>query len=371
MPTASNDTSPGTSSRAERFAAAAAGARRMLGHQVGTPGEALATVAESVDPTADWDMYGEGCLIAELESRVAELLGKPAVVFFPSGVMAQQAALRCWTDRSGSRRVAIPDLSHLLRHELDGPALLHDLRYERLGAGRQLPTVDQLDAIPGRLGAALLELPLREAGFVLPTFAELVEFSKHCRDRAVPLHLDGARLWESTPHLGRSLADVAALADSVYVSFYKGLGAFAGAALAGPEDLVAEARQWRRRLGGTLYGMTAYAASALAGLDEHLPRMAEYHDRAVELAALLSERGFRVIPDPPHTREFVVYAPGAPEALNEKVIQRLERDRVVSVRSWTGADVPGWSWTEVSVGSATMQWSAGEVVDALASVLEG
>lgn len=352
----------------DRFTAALPTARRMLGHDFRTPSEALAAVAQCVDADTAWDWYGAGGLVGKLESRVAGLLGKPAVAFFPSGVMAQQAALRCWTDRSGSRRVAIPDLSHLLRHELDGPALLHDLHYERLGSGRELPTVAHLDAIPGTLGAVLLELPLREAGFVLPTPADLTEFSARCRDRGVPLHLDGARLWDSTPHLGVSLADVAAPADSVYVSFYKGLGAFAGAALAGPEDLVAEARQWRRRLGGTLYGMTAYAASALAGLDEHLPRMAEYHDRAVEIATLLNERGVRVIPHPPHTREFVVYAPGDPEPLREKVIQRLESDGLLGVRDWMRADVPGWSWTEIAVGSATMRWTAQEVADVIASV---
>lgn len=371
MPVASNDTTTDVSSRAARFAAAAPGARRMLGHQIRTPSEALTAVAENIDPNTDWDVYGAGGLVAELESRVAELLGKPAVAFFPSGVMAQQAALRCWTDRSGSRRVAIPDLSHLLRHELDGPALLHDLRYERLGTGRQLPAVAHLDAIPGPLGAVLLELPLREAGFVLPTFAELAELSTRCRDRGAPLHLDGARLWDATPHLGASLDEVAALADSVYVSFYKGLGGLAGAALAGPEDLVAEARHWRRRLGGTLYGMTTYAASALAGLDEHLPRMAEYHDRAVEIAALLGERGFRVTPNPPHTREFVVYAQAEPDVLGENVIRLMEREQVLTARNWMDADVPGWSWTEVGVGSATMLWSAREVADALASVIEG
>lgn len=368
MPAASTDTPPDASSRAARFAAALPGARRMLGHEFRTPSESLAAVAQVVESTTAWDSYGDGGLVADLESRVADLLDKPAVAFFPSGVMAQQAALRCWTDRSRSRRVAIPELSHLLRHELDGPALLHDLRYERLGTGRQLPTIAHLDAIPGPLGAVLVELPLREAGFVLPTFEELAEFSARCRDRGAPLHLDGARLWESTPHLGKSPAEVAALADSVYVSFYKGLGAFAGAALAGPEDIVAEARQWRRRLGGTLYGMTAYAASALAGLDEHLPRMTEYHDRAVEIAALLDARGVRVIPNPPQTREFVIYAQGAPEALRENVVQRLERDHVIAVRDWSPADVPGWSWTEVSVGSATMRWTAQEVADVIASV---
>ncbi|RNI20473.1 threonine aldolase family protein [Flexivirga caeni] len=366
---AADDTPTDSTTLDARFATAARGARRMLGHDIRTPKEALAAVADGIASTNDWDRYGDGGLVAELESRVATILGTPAVTFFPSGIMAQQAALRCWVDQSGTRRVAIPELSHLLRHELDGPALLHDLRCERLGTGRQVPTVAQLDAIPGPLGAVLLELPLREAGFVLPTFGELRDFSARCRDRGVPLHLDGARLWDSTPHLGASPQEVTALADSVYVSFYKGLGALAGAALAGPEDLVAEANQWRRRLGGTLYGMTAYAASAIAGLDEHLPRMSEYHDRAVEIAALLREGGVAVVPEQPHTREFVVYAPGTPDSLREKVVQLAEREGVIAVQNWARADVPGWSWAEVSVGSATMRWTAQEVAVALTSVV--
>lgn len=370
MPTPT-DASTDPSSFAARFAAAAPRARRMFGHHPATPRDALAAVAKDVDPAADWDRYGEGGLVTELESRVAGLLGMPAVAFFPSGVMAQQAALRCWTDRSGSRRVAIPDLSHLRRHELDGPELLHDLRYEVLGTGHELPTVAHLDAIPGPLGAAMLELPLREAGFVLPTLAELTAFGERCRERDVPFHLDGARLWDSTPHLGATLAEVAALADSVYVSFYKGLGGFAGAALAGPDDLIGEARQWRRRLGGTIYGMTADAASALAGLDEHLPRMAEYHDRASEIAALLTQHGLRTTPGTPHTREFVLHAEGDPNTLAENTLRLLEDEHVLTARGWRPADVPGWSWTELSVGSATMDWTAQEVADALASIVGG
>ncbi|HQR81052.1 MAG TPA: beta-eliminating lyase-related protein, partial [Actinomycetota bacterium] len=71
--------------------------------------------------TRDWDHYGEGGPVAELETRVANLVGKPAAAMFPSGVMAQQAMLRVWCEQRGSSRVALPDLSHLLRHELDGP----------------------------------------------------------------------------------------------------------------------------------------------------------------------------------------------------------------------------------------------------------
>ena len=93
---------------------------------------------------------------------------------FPSGVMAQQATLRAWCDRSGSRRVALPDLSHLLHHEQDGPRRVLGLDLEWLTTGRETPTAAALAKVGGRLGAAMVELPLRDAGCLLPTWDELV-----------------------------------------------------------------------------------------------------------------------------------------------------------------------------------------------------
>ena len=125
---------------------------------------------------------------------------------FPSGVMAQQSMLRVWCDARGSRRVALPALSHLVQHEIDGPRLLHGFEFDLLTDGPTVPQVEHLAAIRGRLGAALLELPLRDAGHLLPSWDELVAFSRACRERGVPLHLDGARIWESAPYLGHAPA---------------------------------------------------------------------------------------------------------------------------------------------------------------------
>ena len=152
-----------------------------------------------------------------------------------------------------------------------------------------------------------LELPLRDAGFVLPTWDELVLFAEACAARGVPLHLDGARLWESTPYLGHSLAEVAELATTVYVSFYKGLGGLSGAAVAGPVDVIAEVRRWQRRLGGNPYTLFPYAVSAREGLRSVLPLMGDLRDRAVELAVALA--GHRV--------------PGLPGAAAHELVPRL------------------------------------------------
>jgi threonine aldolase len=355
--------------RARRFREASTrAARRLFGGVRRTPAEELRSIADeaaALDDADAWDRYGELGPVEVLEHKVCELLGKPAAAIFPSGIMAQQSVLRALCDERATRRIALPGLSHLLVHELDGPQLLHGFSYERLGVGASLPSPSSLMKIPGRLGAVLLELPLRDGGYLLPTWEELSDLSRACRDVGVPLHFDGARLWESQPHLGHGLADIAELADTVYVSFYKGLSGLAGAAVAGPEHVISAARQWRTRLGGTLVSLLPYAVSALRGLREELPLVPDYYARALELADALPSRGFRVFPEPPHTNAFRLFAPGHYAELNEKTIAVMEREHTALTPPWGPADVPGWSWTELTVGPATMGWSVEEAADAL------
>ncbi|GAB2668599.1 threonine aldolase family protein [Kribbella swartbergensis] len=326
----------------------------------------LAEVAGEDKP----DVYGSGGDVAALEQEVAELLGKPAAVFMPTGIMAQQSVLRVYADRAGTSRVAVHGLAHLLVHELNALEEVHGLRVERLTSEPRQPRPDELTAIPGKLAAVTLELPLREAGFVLPTWDELVVFAESCAERGVRLHLDGARLWESTPYLDHTLAEIAALASSVYVSFYKVLGGLSGAALAGPEDVITEVRRWQRRLGGNLFTLFPYAVSAREGLKTVLPLMGDLYERAVELSMALQSEGFRVFPEPPHTNSFRVYAPRAAEAIDRAAIERMERTREAICQPWQPADVPGWSWVELVVTPNTLDWQVDEVAKAYGELLE-
>jgi threonine aldolase len=344
-------------------------------HPVSPQDELRAIVAEldTYDGAqTTWDRYGEGGPVAALESQVAALLGKPAAVMFPSGIMAQQSVLRVWSDRVGSRRIAIPQVSHLLLHEQDGPRVLNGFEWALLTNGPVVPTAEHLAAIPGGLGAAVLELPLRDGGYLLPSWEELEAFSIACADRGVPLHLDGARIWESAPHLGHTPAEIAALADTVYVSVYKGLRGLAGAVVAGPEDVIAEVRLWRSRHGGTLWTMLPYAVSALRGLREELPRMAEYHQRALLMAELLAAKGIRTFPVVPHCNAFRLFVEAPGDDMSERVVHAMEHEHLgVTPLGQDSADVPGWSWTEFTVGPATMQWSPERAVHVLARVLLG
>lgn len=369
-----------TLTHAERARAAMPSVTRWLtGRAPSTPEHELRDLADVVasssggdgEELSRWDRYGEHGPVAVLEGRLAELLGKPAAALFPSGVMAQQSILRVWCDASASRRVALPSLSHLLRNEEDGPRLLHGFDFALLTDGPRVPLAVDLTTIHGHLGAALLELPLRDAGFILPSWEELVAFSDACRARGVPLHLDGARLWESASHLEHSPAEIADLADSVYVSMYKGLGGLAGAAVAGPPEQVAQARTWRTRMGGTLFSLMPYAVAALRGLDTELPRMAEYHECAVALAERLAVHGIRTTPSPPQSNSFRIHVERWVDDVEERRVTAMEREHLALTSGWVASEVPGWSWAEIVVGPSTTQWDVDEAVESLLRVFLG
>jgi threonine aldolase len=334
-----------------------------------SPGEAFADLARSCAELGieEWDVYGETGPVGRLESELVELFGVEAAAFFPSGIMAQEVALRVHGDRAGVRRVALPDLSHLLLHEEDGPRLLHGLEISLLTQGFQTPAARHLKAIPGRLGAVLVELPLREAGCLLPTWDDLAELSQACRDRGVALHFDGARIWESQPWFGRPLSEIAALADSMYVSFYKGLGGMAGAALLGPADFIAEARLWRRRQGGTVYHLTAEAVSALVGLRDQLPLVADMVAWARAFAAELPSF-ITVHPGVPHANQFFVYGAGDADAVNERLLALIEEHRI-GLPAWRAAQEPGRITAEFAVSRAALKLDPAEMAALVASAI--
>jgi threonine aldolase len=343
----------------------------VFGHPIEKPGATLRRLADIADELeVRWDSYGARGPVAVLEDQVADLFGRPAA-FFPSGVMAQQSALRVWCDRTGTRRVAMPDLSHLLVHEMDGPRRLHGFEVEHLTRGPEAATAESLRAVVGTLGAVLVELPLRDAGCRLPTWEELVELSESARDRGVALHVDGARIWESQPRWGKPFPEIAALTDSMYVSFYKGLRGLAGAALVGPDDFLAEARVWRTRMGGTLYRSTPEALAALAGLRDLLPRMEECYAWAQVLAAELAELGITPNPSEPHTPTFLLHAAGDEDEVNQRLLAVIERERLQVCGPWWAAREPGRVTTEVVVSTPALAHDPAHVATLLAEVVTG
>ena len=353
MPTEPATTDTSTLSEDERRAVYSRCERFLGGHGPSRPHAMLAALAAATDPDEQADRYGEGELIEQFEREVADLLCKEAAVFMPSGTMAQQIALRIWSERKQCRTVAFHPTCHLEIHEQKGYQALHGLRGRLIGNAHQVITLDDVKAIHEPLAALLLELPQREIGGQLPGWDDLEAQSAWAREHNIAMHMDGARLWESGPYYGRSYAEIAALFDTVYVSFYKGIGGIAGAALAGPADFIAEARVWQRRHGGNLVQLYPYIIAAREGLRLRLPRFAGYHERAVRIAqALTAVPGILVKPNPPQTNMMHIYLRGEPERLKASALT-IAREESVALFAWLApTDLPDYWMFELSVGDA-------------------
>ena len=337
--------------------------RSFRGHGKQTAASMLATIPAD---TA-LDTYGDGGVVADLEAEICRLLDKQAAVFLPSGTMAQQAVLRVHADARGRRTVVFHPMCHLEQHEEQGYQRLHGLIGRPAGNRDRLMTLEDLTAIHEDPAALLIELPQRDIGGQQPAFDDLIAHVAWAGERGAAAHLDGARLWESAAGYERPPAEIAALFDTVYVSFYKGVGALPGCCVAGPEHIVAQVREWRRRMGGTLHGLWPNAASALACLAVRLPRFPAYLEHARAIAAALADvPGVTVIPDPPQVPMLHLLLHVSKEDF-AAATRRLAKDQGIWVppTCMPSAD-PSVQRIELSVGDGTMEFQPPELAEIFA-----
>jgi threonine aldolase len=332
------------------------------------PAETFRALAERAG--SKMDVYGGGDSVKRLESRVAGLLGKEAAVLFPSGTMAQQVALRIWCDRSGCTTVGFHPQCHVDVHEERGYEHLHGLHARPIGERDRLVARADLDEVSEPLGALLLELPQRDLGGQLPMWRDLRAQTTWARRRGVALHLDGARLWQCGPFYRRPLREIAALFDTVYVSLYKDLGALGGCVLAGPEDVIAEARVWRVRHGGRLSTYEPMALSAERGLDELLPRMPSFVRKAREIGVALARvDGVDVVPDPPQAAMLHVHVRGELERVLDALYEIAKERRTLIAGFFAPTQVTQVQRTEITVGPASLDVPTGEIAELYAELV--
>ena len=329
------------------------------------PASVLAKLSARVDPGES-----EGDAVTRLEERLAELLGKPAAVMFPTGTMAQQVAMRVHADRRGIRTVAFHPQCHLEVHERKGYTVVHGLSAALVGSPFSLIALSDLAELTEPIAALLLELPQRDLGGQLPAWADLVTQTEWAHGRGAATHMDGARLWEAQPFYGRPHAEIAALFDSVYVSLYKGLMGISGSILAGQKDFIEHARVWRDRLGGDMARCWPLAISAERGLDELLPRMPEFAERARKLASLLgSLPGVHVVPDPPQTPMFHLHLDAAPEAVTEAARQLRDDGPLAPPRYARPSSSPRHCSFEITVSEQLDETTDTEIGDLIAELM--
>lgn len=325
---------------------------RLTGHVPLSMAEQLEAIRVEALTYEQQDRYGGGELIDSFTNDMAELLGKPAAVFLPSGTMAQTIALRVWADRAKTNHVGFHATSHLELHERSGYEALYGLRATLLGDRGATVSLNDLIAVGQPMAAVLLELPMREIGGQLPSWKALEAQSIWARENSTALHMDGARLWQCTPHYDRPMADIANLFDSVYLSFYKDIGGIAGSVLAGPEDFIEEAKVWIHRAGGNLFSLFPYVLAARAGIARNLAQLPVAVEDAAWLAREFNQlEGISTRPVLPPTNLFHLILPETPEQLLIKACDWVEKTGVM-VMPMPRENPAGGSIIEFNIGSA-------------------
>lgn len=245
------------------------------------------------------DVLGDDPTINRLQERVADLLGKEAALYVPSGTMGNQLALKVHT-RPGDQLI-LEDGAHIYRYEAGGPGALSGLLTTCIDApGGQISwgmirtrlNPDDVHSAPPSL-VCLENTHNRKGGRILAQ--ELIEeIGREAHAAGLKVHLDGARLWHTHVATGTPLDRLCAPVDSVSVCFSKGLGAPVGSVLAGPRDFIVQAHRYRKMWGGGMRQAGILAEGCLYALDNHLQRLAEDHEHARLLSTGLDHPALKV-----------------------------------------------------------------------------
>jgi threonine aldolase len=246
------------------------------------------------------DVLGDDPTVLALEQRIAEIMGKPAALFVPSGTMANQTAIRAHTEH-GDEVIAHED-SHILHYETGAPAALSGVMSREARGERGLFDVNEVNRlfrpespITPRSKLLVLENTQNRGGGAVWPLDQFARVAQRGRDLGLKVHLDGARIWNASAATGIAPADYAKHVDSVACCFSKGLGAPVGSAVLGEPAFIARCKRFRKMFGGAMRQAGLLAAAALHALDHHRERLTEDHTHARLLAgAVMQTAGLRM-----------------------------------------------------------------------------
>ncbi|HZI19061.1 MAG TPA: GntG family PLP-dependent aldolase [Pyrinomonadaceae bacterium] len=267
------------------------------------------------------DVYGEDPTVNRLQERAAEIFGKEAALFVPTGSMGNQIAVKLHT-RPG-QEVVIEERGHIYNYEMAAMSAIAGVlaRPVRSADGSGILTWGEIaQAVHANdapyyvapTGLVALENSHNLAGGTVMTRERTEEICDRAHAAGLRVHLDGARVFNAAAALGATVAELSRPADSVMFCLSKGLGAPVGSILLGGRDFIHEARAWRKLLGGGMRQAGVIAAAGLVALEETPPRLAEDHANARRLAEGLAEiRGVRVDPERVRTNIVVFDLDGA------------------------------------------------------------
>lgn len=297
------------------------------------------------------DVFGEDPTANRLHERVAEILGKEAALFVPSGTMGNQVCIAAQTHPGDE--VLLDENAHIFNYEGGAPGLLAGVQLRTLAGDRGRLNAAQIISaarggashLPPTVMVALENTHNRAGGSVYDV-SELKKIRDAATQKNLIVHLDGARIWNAAIASGCRESDIAQYADSVSVCFSKGLGAPVGSAVAGSREFIRRAHRFRKLFGGGMRQVGILAAAALYALDHHRERLAEDHAKAAELTRLVMDSGMMVVEQPVQTNILMVTLVDGTVSAPE-LAERCKRDGVLffpegarRLRLVTHLDVP-------------------------------
>ena len=244
------------------------------------------------------DVYKEDPTVNKLEQRIAEMFGMDSALYFPTGSMTNQAAIKIHT-QPGEQLIA-DKYAHIYNYEGGGVSFNSGVSCKLIDGNRGLITAAQVEESinpPDFYHSPLttlvcLENTTNKGGGACYDLDEIVKIKEVCNTHGLGLHLDGARLWNALVATGQTASAYGELFDTISVCLSKGLGAPMGSVLVGKQQFMNKAMRVRKVLGGGMRQVGFMAAAGLYGLDHHIDRMDDDHSKAKEIAVLLESLSY-------------------------------------------------------------------------------
>lgn len=285
------------------------------------------------------DVYGEDPTVNLLQERAAEMFGKQAALFVPTGSMGNQIAVKLHT-RSGDE-IIIEERGHIFNYELGAPSLIAGVvvRAVRSRSPTGMLTWDEIAAAlrinqvyyVSPTGLICLENTHNFGGGSVMSAAETAEICERAHALDLPVHLDGARIFNAATALNETVADLSKHCDSVQFCLSKALGAPVGSMLLGEKDFIAEARVWRKRLGGGMRQVGVLAAAGLVALEETPKLLHIDHENARALAeGAANLKGVSIDAEKVVTN-IVIFDVAASGKTSAEIVARLKEEEILAI----------------------------------------
>lgn len=285
------------------------------------------------------DVYSEDPTVNRLQERAAEMFGREAALFVPTGSMGNQVAVKLHTNPGDE--IVIEERGHIFNYEMGTPAVVSGVIVRPVKSSDGSGILVWSDIEPALhvdqpyyscpTGLICLENSHNLAGGSVMSAALCREICENAHSKGIPVHMDGARIFNASAALGTSVRDLTEKCDSVQFCLSKGLGAPVGSVLVGSREFIAEARVWRKRLGGGMRQVGVLAAAGIVALEESPPKLVEDHANARTLAEGLAELpGLSIDPEKVVTNIVIVDASAAALS-SQQIVESLREKGVLAI----------------------------------------